>query len=116
MVFIGTVRDSFSGKRVERLKYECYKPMAEAVLLQLMERARGMFGLGRLELTHRVGELLPGEVGLVIIASSPHRRESFDACSWLIDELKREVPIWKKEFFADGGRWVSEQHDGKQNE
>ncbi|RKH52208.1 molybdenum cofactor biosynthesis protein MoaE [Corallococcus sp. AB050B] len=106
VTFSGAVRDHTKGRRVLRLEYEAYAPMAEAKLAEIGgEVARAWPGT-RLAIMHRVGTLVPGELAVVIAAASAHRQEAFRGCEYAIEQLKQDVPIWKKEFFEDGEVWV----------
>jgi molybdopterin synthase catalytic subunit len=109
VIFIGTVRDFSRGRTVTKICFERFPGMAEAKLAELRAAAIGRFGLIDLVLVHRHGELLPGDDIVLIAAAAEHRAPAFEACSWCIDELKRTVPIWKKERTDDGAIWV-EQH------
>lgn len=92
---------------VQRLEYEAYEPMASKRLECLAEQAVERWALGRVAMVHRVGAVPPAEPSVVIAVASGHRAEAFEACRWLIDTLKEEVPIWKKDVFEDGHtRWV----------
>ncbi|MEA2683576.1 MAG: hypothetical protein QOK05_1904 [Chloroflexota bacterium] len=105
--FIGVVRDNQDGRRVTHLEYEAHEPMAEKQLANLAQTARERWGLSTVQLQHRLGSLTLGEVSVFVGVASSHRAEALEACRWLIDTLKAEVPIFKKEFFADGGvDWV----------
>lgn len=105
--FIGTVRNSTANKKVIRLEYEAYEPMAIAEIQKVINEAREKWKLTGWAVSHRTGALLPGEVAVVVAISTPHRKDSFEACQFIIDTLKKTVPIWKKEFFQDGDQWVS---------
>lgn len=105
--FIGTVRNHTSGKKVTRLEYEAYEPMAASEIRKIIDDACKKWNLTGWAVSHRVGTLLPGETAVVVAVSTPHRKESFAACQFIIDSLKQTVPIWKKEFFEDGDQWVS---------
>ena len=105
--FIGTVRNSTANKKVIRLEYEAYEPMAIAEIQKVINEAREKWKLTGWAVSHRTGSLLPGEVAVVVAISTPHRKDSFEACQFIIDTLKKTVPIWKKEFFQDGDQWVS---------
>ena len=109
VIFVGAVRDFSRGRTVTKIGFERFPGMAEAKLAELREAAIGRFGLIDLVVVHRHGELLPGDDIVLIAAAAEHRAPAFEACSWCIDELKRTVPIWKKEHAADGAVWV-EQH------
>jgi MoaE-MoaD fusion protein len=106
VTFTGVVRDNSRGKQVVRLEYEAYAPMAEKVLAEIgAEIAREWPGV-KVAVVHRVGALVPGQAAVVIAASAAHRKEAFRACERCIDRLKEDVPIWKKEIYADGEVWV----------
>jgi molybdopterin synthase catalytic subunit len=107
--FTGVVRDNHDGRRVAHLEYEAHEEMAAAQMGRLAADATGRWGLGTVRLQHRLGRLELGEVSVFVGVSAPHRAEALEACRWLIDTLKAEVPIFKKEFYADGGAgWVEE--------
>lgn len=106
VTFTGVVRDHSKGKAVTRLEYEAYVPMAEKKLAEIAAEARAQWPGTEVAVVHRVGTLLPGELAVVIAVSAPHRKEAFRACEHVIDRLKEDVPIWKKEFAADGEVWV----------
>jgi molybdopterin synthase catalytic subunit len=106
VTFTGVVRRQSRGKRVLRLEYEAYRPMAERKLAeigtQLMREQPGV----RVAIVHRVGVLSVGDTAVVIAASAPHRAAAFDACRAAIDRIKESVPIWKKELTEDGESWI----------
>lgn len=102
----GYVREWTRGRRTRYLVYEAYAPMAVSEMRKLGERAREQFDIAHIGIVHRTGRLEIGETSVVISVSAPHRRAAFEACEWLIRELKRTVPIWKKEFYADGEMWI----------
>ena len=107
VVFVGTVRDSTAGLATVRLEYEAHQPLARAVLARLCGEAAARFGLVAIAAAHRLGPVEPGEAGVVVAASSPHRREAFAATEWLMERIKREAPIWKREHRPTGEReWV----------
>jgi MoaE-MoaD fusion protein len=106
VTFVGAVRDATQGRRVVRLEYEAYASMAEKQLAALAEEAQVRWPGLKVAIAHRVGTLAPGEAAVVIAVSAPHRAEAFAACQQLIERLKQDVPIWKKEFFEDGAVWV----------
>lgn len=106
-VFIGTVRDQAHDKKVVWLEYEAYESMAVAETRKIIDEAAHRWNLLGWAVSHRVGTLKPGEVAVVVAVSSKHRKESFEACQFIIDELKMKVPIFKKEVFEDGEEWVS---------
>jgi molybdopterin synthase catalytic subunit len=106
-VFIGTVRNSAQGKNVVWLEYEAYETMAVAEIKKIIDEASHRWPLRGWAVSHRIGTLKPGEVSVVVAISSPHRRDSFEACQFIIDTLKAKAPIWKKEVFEDGEEWIS---------
>ncbi|NBD08537.1 molybdenum cofactor biosynthesis protein [Corallococcus silvisoli] len=106
VTFSGAVRNQTRGRRVLRLEYEAYAPMAEAKLEEIGEEVARSWPGTRLAIVHRVGTLVPGELAVVIAAASAHRKEAFRGCEHAIERLKQDVPIWKKEFFEDGEVWV----------
>lgn len=106
VTFVGAVRDNTRGRRVLRLEYEAYAPMAVKKLEEIAAEAKARWPEIRVAVLHRVGVLLPGEAAVVIAVASPHRKEAFLACEHVIDRLKQDVPIWKKEVYADGEVWV----------
>jgi molybdopterin synthase catalytic subunit len=104
--FTGVVRRHSHGKRIVRLEYEAYRPMAERALAEIgAQLATEMPGV-RVAIVHRIGKLAVGEEAVVIATSAPHRAAAFDACRAAIDRLKQSVPIWKKEIAEDGEEWV----------
>jgi len=102
----GYAREWTRGRRTLYLVYEAYTPMALREMKRLGELAHEKFGIAHIGIVHRTGRLEIGETSVVIAVSAPHRRAAFEACEWAIRELKRTVPIWKKEFFEDGEVWV----------
>ena len=107
VVFLGTVRDhSEEMDRVERLEYSAYREMAEKVLREVAEEASRRWPLGGVAILHAVGDLAIGDPTVVVACSSSHRGEAFEACRFVIDEVKRTAPIWKKEVGPGGERWV----------
>jgi molybdopterin synthase catalytic subunit len=102
----GYAREWTRGRRTLHLVYEAYAPMALAEMRRLCEEAHRRFDIAHIGIVHRTGRTDIGETSVVISVSAPHRRAAFEACEWAIRELKRTVPIWKKEFFEDGSVWV----------
>ena len=102
----GYAREWTKGRRTLHLVYEAYAPMALAEMRRLGEQAHERFDIAHVGIVHRTGRTEIGETSVVISVSAPHRRAAFEACEWAIRELKRTVPIWKKEFFEDGEVWV----------
>jgi molybdopterin synthase catalytic subunit len=107
--FFGATREESDLEHgpLERLDYEAYTKMALSQLQNLADSAMKKWGVGRVVILHRIGPVPVGEVSVAIAVAAPHRAEAFEACRWLIDTLKTDVPIWKKDVFADGcTRWV----------
>ncbi len=102
----GFVRQFTRGRETEYLVYEAYEPMALKEMEKLVARAHEEFEIENIGIVHRLGRLEIGETSIVISVASPHRRAAFEACEWLIKELKRTVPIWKKEVYRDGETWI----------
>jgi molybdopterin synthase catalytic subunit len=102
----GYAREWTKGRQTLYLVYEAYAPMAQCELERLGREAHEQFDIAHLGIVHRTGRLEIGETSVVIAVSAPHRRAAFAACEWAIRELKRTVPIWKKEIFDDGEVWV----------
>ncbi len=106
VLFAGTVRDQDGGQGVVRLSYSAH-PSAAAELHRVAEKVVAEFGVLALAAVHRTGELDIGDLAVVAAVSCPHRGEAFEACRMLIDTLKHEVPIWKRQWFSDGSsEWV----------
>lgn len=105
----GYVRKFTKEKETLYLVYEAYEPMALAEMEKLGARAREQFEISNVGIVHRLGRLEIGETSVVATVAAPHRKAAFEACAWLITELKRTVPIWKKEFYADGSAWVESE-------
>jgi molybdopterin synthase catalytic subunit len=110
----GYAREWTRGRRTLHLVYEAYAPMALAEMRRLGEEAHRRFHIAHIGIVHRTGRTDIGETSVVIAVSAPHRRAAFEACEWAIRELKRTVPIWKKEFFEDGEVWVEGEFAPKQ--
>jgi molybdopterin synthase catalytic subunit len=105
-VFDGIVRDNTCGRKTLHLDYEAYREMALEQMQALAAEAIAKFGVRDVALVHRLGRLVVGETSVLVAVASAHRGASFEACRWLIDTLKRMVPIWKKEQFVDGAVWA----------
>lgn len=105
-VFDGIVRDNTRGRRTLYLDYEAYEEMALDQMRALATKAKQDFPIREVAITHRLGRLEVGETSVLIAVASAHRAAAFDACRWLIDTLKKTVPIWKKEYFEDGAVWA----------
>ena len=103
--FLGIVRDIDQGEQVVRLEFDAWKERLEPVLRQLAEESIRVHGVSSIVLAHRVGIVGPQQPIVSIHVASPHRKEAFASCSWLIDELKAQAPLWKKEVRASGPVW-----------
>jgi molybdopterin synthase catalytic subunit len=99
--FLGFVRDHQDGRGVFRLEYSAYEAMAEAEAARIVAEAESRWP-ARVAVRHRLGELAIGDVAVAVAAASAHRAQAFEACRYVIEEVKRRVPIWKKEYYADG--------------
>jgi len=106
VAFEGIVRDHTRGRHTLYLDYEAYEPMARRRLEKLAKEALEKFEIREVALTHRLGRLQHRETSVLVAVASAHRAAAFDACRWLIDTLKKTVPIWKKEYFEDGAVWA----------
>jgi molybdopterin synthase catalytic subunit len=107
VAFDGIVRNNTRGRRTLHLDYEAYEEMAEKQMRELASEARTRFSVRHVTMIHRLGRLQVGETSVLIVVASAHRAQAFDASRWLIDTLKKTVPIWKKETFADGAVWAA---------
>jgi molybdopterin synthase catalytic subunit len=105
-LFEGIVRNHTRNRRTLYLEYEAYPEMALAEMERLALQALATFAVRQVEIVHRLGRLEIGETSVLIAVASAHRAAAFEACRWLIDTLKKTVPIWKKEFFEDGAAWA----------
>ncbi len=106
-VFIGTVRNNTANKQVTRLEYESFDAMAIKEIRKIVEQVQERWPILKIAVHHRKGLLQIGDEAVVIAVSTPHRKDSFEACEFVIDTLKQTVPIWKKEVFIDGAVWTS---------
>ena len=112
VTFLGTTRDNFEGKTVLTLEYEAFDEMAVKKLEEVRQEMMAEFGLEQLAISHRIGIVGIGEISLVVAVGSPHRKAGFYACHKTVDRIKEVVPIWKKEVYQDGSRWVAcEDHE-----
>ncbi|MGA9406294.1 MAG: molybdenum cofactor biosynthesis protein MoaE [Bacteroidota bacterium] len=105
-IFLGTTRNHSKGKKVIRLEYETYLPMALKLMSEIEREIRERWNIHKISMIHRTGVVPVMEASVAIAVSSAHRKEAFEACRYAIDELKKRVPIWKKEIFEDGEVWV----------
>jgi molybdopterin synthase catalytic subunit len=107
VLFLGTVRDVNDGRSVTGIEYSAYRSMAERELAAIVEEAAARIGSDDVVVEHRVGELRVGECSVAVAVAHPHRGLAFDGARYVIEELKRRVPIWKREQYMDGTReWV----------
>ena len=107
--FTGVVRSHDGGRRVTGIYYDCYRAMAEREATAIVEDIRVAFGVDSISARHRIGEVEAGEIALLVVVSAAHRSEAFDACQAVIDRIKKRVPIWKKQRYADAAaKWLAE--------
>ena len=113
-MFLGTTRNHSKGREVVLLEYEAYEPMAIKVMEEIEQKARAKWPLEKVIMIHRIGRVPVEEASVAIGVSAAHRAEAFEACRYLIDTLKSEAPIWKREHFADGSsEWSGPQMDAR---
>ena len=107
LLFIGVVRDHAEGRKVTGMRYDVYAEMATEVLREITLEASIPLGTDRIAVAHRFGELKIGEISVGIAVSSPHRAEAYEASRFVIEEIKKRLPVWKKEHYVDGvSEWV----------
>lgn len=107
LLFLGTVRNHADGESVDGMTYEAYERMATPVLTDITREAAAKLGTDRVAVVHRVGDLAIGEVSVAIAVSSPHRAQAYDASRHVIEEIKKRLPVWKREHYVDGrSKWV----------
>ena len=107
LLFLGVVRDHADGRPVSGMRYDAYLSMAQPVLEEIAAEAAERLATDRVAVVHRVGELDIGEVSVAIAVSSPHRAQAYDASRYVIEEIKKRLPVWKKEHYTDGSaEWV----------
>lgn len=106
VVFEGVVRNNARGKQVRYLEYDVYPEMAIEQMRGIAMEAERRWGAERVAIAHRIGRLEIGEASVIIVVATPHRKEAFEACRYIIDTLKSTVPIWKKEVATNGEEWV----------
>ena len=109
--FEGVTRNNTKGRSTRYLEYECYEPMAVTMMAQIGCEIAHAFPIGRIGMIHRLGRVEIGEASVVVVAAAPHRKPAFDAALEGINRLKKLVPVWKKEYFADGEVWVDGEWD-----
>lgn len=107
VVFIGTVREVSDNRKVLYLEYDVYRRMAEKLLSDLSDYLKERLNVRRISIVHRFGKVLPGEVSVVIAVSAPHRKEAYEASQYVIESLKKDIPIWKREVREDTQEWIS---------
>lgn len=107
VVFVGTVRNQTKGKKVVKLEFEAFEPMAIKEMRKIAESIVEEWNALHVSIHHRVGSLDIKDIAVIIAVSTPHRKAAFEACEYAIDTLKETVPIWKKEIFEDGEVWVA---------
>ena len=105
-VFLGVVRNNNLGRQVQYLEYDAYPSMAEKVMREIAAEAKERFELEDVAVLHRTGRLEIGETSLLIAVSCGHRAKSFEGGHWLVNEIKKRVPVWKKEVWSDGESWI----------
>ena len=108
-VFIGTVREMTNGKRTLWLEYDAYVPMAVKNLTKIGEEIVEKWPNTKVAITHRIGRLEISDAAVVIAVSSPHRQAAYEANQYAIERIKEIVPIWKKEYWEDGTKWIGDQ-------
>ena len=113
-VFLGVVRNENGGRPVLRLEYEAYEEMALPLMAEIEAEVRRRWPVTEVVLVHRLGPMQIGEASVAVAVGSPHRGEAFAACRHAIDTLKARVPIWKKEFYADGSVWLQNAESAAQ--
>ncbi len=111
VTFEGVTRNNTKGRATRYLEYECYEPMALKTMAEIGAEIERSFAITRIAMMHRLGRVDIGETSVVVIATAPHRRPAFEAALEGINRLKRLVPVWKKEYFADGEVWVDGEWD-----
>ena len=109
VTFLGTTRGSSHGREVLSLDYEAYEPMALKEVQRIALEVASIWNIKNLAIVHRIGRLEISEISLVVATASPHRKEAFEACQYVVDRIKETVPIWKKEVFENGEVWVGAQ-------
>jgi molybdopterin synthase catalytic subunit len=106
VTFVGVVRDNSQGRAVERIEIQVYEEMARGQLEEIREEAMARFGVEEVAIIHRYGSLDVSDNIIMIAVGGGHRPETFEACRWVLEEIKKKVPIWKKEITPEGGFWV----------
>ncbi len=109
IAFIGRVRNNSRDREVTLIDYEIYPEMALSELNKIADEAIEKSGLNRCIIVHRYGRVFPGETSIIIVVSAPHRGQTYEGSRYIIDEIKKRVPIWKKEHYTDGSEWISDR-------
>jgi len=109
VTFIGQARNNSKGKKVLYLEYQVYESMAKKELKKVLEEAKQKWPITNCLTIHRYGKVKIGETSIFIAVSAPHRLEAFEANKYIIDEIKKRVPIWKKEYYSDGTAWITDR-------
>ncbi|MCP4130622.1 MAG: molybdenum cofactor biosynthesis protein MoaE [bacterium] len=109
LTFAGRARNFSRGKEVSHLEYEIYESMARKEMEKIVDSALGKWSLSCCVVVHRYGRVAIGEDSIIIALSSPHRDEAYQASRYIIDTIKQTVPIWKKEFYTDGSKWIHDR-------
>ncbi|WP_020060282.1 molybdenum cofactor biosynthesis protein MoaE [Bacillus sp. 123MFChir2] len=107
--FIGTVREFTKGRRTLYLEYAAYRSMAEKMLAKIGEETKEKWPGTHVAITHRIGTLQISDIAVVVAVSTPHRKAAYEANEYIMERIKQIVPIWKKEFWEDGGKWIGDQ-------
>ncbi|HQO39295.1 MAG TPA: molybdenum cofactor biosynthesis protein MoaE [Spirochaetota bacterium] len=110
ILFCGRVRNNSKGKNVLHIDYQVYPEMAIREMDKIADEAIAKWKLNRCVIVHRYGRVMPGEISIVILVSSPHREESYISSKYIIDEIKKRVPVWKKECYDDGSEWIGDRN------
>lgn len=105
--FLGTARNHHAGRRVMRLEYQAYRPMAESTLRAIGAEIEERFGTPHVAILHRIGQVEIGEASVIIAVAAAHRREAIEACRYAIERVKAIAPIWKKEHYEEGSEWIA---------
>ena len=108
VIFNGITRNNNQGRTVTKLEYEAYSPMAENTMLQIIEEMHDQWNIGAVAVAHRTGSVAIGQASMCLAVSAPHRADAFSAAQYFVDELKKRVPIWKKEHFVGGEVWIND--------
>ncbi len=109
VTFTGQARDKSHDKGVSHLEYEIYEEMARSEMTKIIDNSFEQWPITDCVVVHRYGTVNIGETSIFIAVSSPHRDDAFKACRYIIDTIKKTVPIWKKEFYSDGSQWISDR-------